>query len=256
MTTATLPQPQASPAREMLCEALTDVQIAREAVTDAEAIAARAIADLNRAGETLKSFEGLDKRIADFRVLALKGGKWSGWPSDLQAQRLEKLSAVEECEHAAAAARTLNSELETARESLTAADRRFDQAAFDVFSEVITQVVTQLDECNRQREYLRLVLQGAALPAGVPGQWQLLQPQQRKLILQNISHKVGFPHGDAQRWEILHRLAAEAGYPASVPERTDAIATSAAYWKAFAAALHDDPDAEPGPLPSRETILA
>jgi hypothetical protein len=255
MKTALQKQPETSPARESLREALVAVNQSKSAVSTAGQIAARAVADLKEANDTLKSFEGLDARIATFRVEALKGGRWAGWPEELRAERLEKLAATEEAEHALAAAQTLNGELETARENLRDAEKQFDLAALDLFSETITDVVTQLDECNRQQKYLQLTLQGVGLPNFTPGHWQRLLSDQQTLILQNVSLAVGFPHGDAARWKLINRLAEEAIHPDAVRERSDAVEKLAAYWKTFAAALHDDPEALPGPLPSRDSIL-
>lgn len=257
MKNAAATQPLASPARERLCEALTDFQCAQGDVSDAQEIAARAAAAFKQANDVFKSFDGLDGRMAAFHVEALKADRWTGkWPAELQSERLEKLAADEDVRHALAAKQTLDAEVQTAQENLAEAEKQFDQAALDVFFESIMQVVTQLDEVNRQQKYLKLILKGACLPVGVPGDWERLAPAQQKMILQGNSIKVGFPHGDAKRWELLHRLAVEAVYPGAVPERSDAFATASAYWRNYADGLHGNPGVELGPLPSRDSILA
>jgi hypothetical protein len=246
---------QAVSARDKLRSAIDKVQTCKDAVRIAKEVADRGIADLNRATNALRPFESLDARLARARIDALKVGRWEGYSDELRTAQKEKIHALEEAKHAKAASDQLDAELDDARDALMIAERAVDEAAADVFTEVVGDVVAQLERLNREREYLRRVLRGAALPFGAPGLFERLQVGQRRSLTVNAVRGAELPAGTLEGWLQLHGSVLRALSPPRLPDSEEADLAARAYWQGFAKELASDPDAQPGPLPDRDSIL-
>jgi hypothetical protein len=254
MTIALEDRQETSTARDRLHAAIDAVISAQVACTAAKQIADRGVTDLKRSTEALQPFESLDARMAACRVQALKAGEWQGYPTELRSQQLEKIHATEEAKHAQLASDQLNAELEDARENLVIAERTLDEAAAVVFTEKVAEIVAKLDEVNREREYLRRVLRGAGVPFGGPG-FERLTPGQRENVMADSVRGAKFPAGTLHGWREVNAAAITALMQSHLPDSDAADATARTYWQAFANGLASDPDAEPGPLPDRDSIL-
>jgi hypothetical protein len=254
MTIALEERQETSTARDRLLAAIDAVSDAQVACTAAKQIADRGVTDLNRATAALQPFESLDARMAACRVQALKAGEWQGYPTELRSEALRKIHATEEARHAQLASHQLNAELEDARDNLAIAERELDEAAASVFTEQVAEVVAKLDEVNREREYLRRLLRGAGVPFGGPG-FERLAPVQRENVMADIVRGAKFPAGTLQDWREVNALATTALMQLRLPDSDEADAVARAYWRRFAEAILCDPDADPGPLPDRDSIL-
>jgi hypothetical protein len=246
---------QTSDARNSLRNALAEVQTAKHAVKDAELVARRAAEDLSQAAGALKAFDDLDGQFAEYRIAALKRGKWKGYPPELREKRIEKLSAVEEGEHARRAVEVLNSQLDDARDNVTLAERALDEAAASAFCEQVAAVVQQLHEANQHCEFLHGVLRASCVPFGIPGSWERLNADQRTNIMATTIRGASLPAGTLQQWREIDAAASEAVYQ---PRKSngEVNAEARAYWQAFAQELTKNADAKPGPLPDRDSVLS
>jgi hypothetical protein len=241
-----------SDARNILRTALAGLQAARAALGEAEQVAGRAEEDLGHATNSLKAYDGLDEQFAKARIEALRKGKWTGYPAKLQTKQRERSAAVEEERHAKHAFDILKGQADDARANVAIAEREVEEAAAVAFCEQVHDVVRQLNEANRQRDYLHQVLRGACLPFGSPG-WERLLPDQRSNIMVNTIRGAGLPTGTLQPWKELDAAASTAVFARPSGEvNPDATA----YWQTFAQAIKSDADAQAGPLPSPDSVLS
>jgi len=242
-------------ARDQLRAAVDAVKAAKDAVQAAEVVTRRAAEDLNAAINTLQAFGNLDDQFSKVRIEALKNGRFTGYPAELREKRLERLAAQEEAQHCRRAHEVLSAELDNLRDEVAFAERRLDEAAAAVFTEQVGNVVALLNEANRQCEYLQRVLEGALLPFGVPGHWERLMPNQRTNIMADSIRGVGFPAGTLAEWRMLDAAASNAVHQART-RNGEVNAEARAYWQDFAGALKSNPNAEPGPLPDRDSLAS
>jgi hypothetical protein len=238
--------------RENLRNALDGLQAAKDALVAAEQVVNRAQEDLGRATDALEAFAGLDQEFSAVRVAALKAGAWTGYPSELQQKQRERLDAQEDASSAQRAFEILKAEADDARADVVVAERVLQEFSAVAFCAEVETVVKDLEQLNQQRDRLHQVLRGACLPFAVPG-FERLAPDQRTNIMASAIRSAGLPVGTLAAWRELDVLASNAVYARPNGEASEDIT---AYWQTFAKAIATDPDAQPGPLPDPDAVLA